>query len=220
MFRKFFLKKQYKKVDEIFDNNSFNQNLYQGLLKAFYTLLEDIKEGELYSFGIFTSGEYSYAGITANTYSGLDKVIKEYKDNSSYTNVSVDDLKHELKWSPCDWVYNCEINNEELDEVDQKLQKLDELSNLIIDKHNDFDSALEIVDNKIIQRLNKLYCDCLNKLKAEHSEVSRDITFGIWLGDQSEEDRVRFISQINSKELANKYITESRLGIETYESRQ
>jgi len=214
------LNKYYKKADDIFNDNSFSHILYKGLAKAFDNLLEQTKEDELYAFGIFTSGEYSYVGITANSFFGLDQTIKEYKNDSFYSKVAVDDLKNELKWSPCDWHYHCEITNKELDEVDARLEELKEISENIINQHEDFESALSLVDAKIIQRLNKLFCDCLKKLKNENYTESKNVVFSIWLGDQSEEERVDFMSRINDDKLTNKYISESGIGYETYESRQ
>jgi hypothetical protein len=214
------LNKYYKKADDIFNDSSLSQNLYKGLAKAFNNLLEETKEDELYAFGIFTSGEYRYAEITANSFWGLDQIVKEYKDDSFYSEVSVYDLKNELKWSPCDWHYHCVITNNELDEVDTRLKELYEISEKIINKHEDFESALNLVDTKIIQRLNKLFCDCLKKLKNENSFESKNVVFSIWLGDQPEEERVNFISKINDEKLSQKYISESRIGYETYESRQ
>src|SRR5204862_3117587 len=57
---------------------------------------------KFYCFAFYTNGEMNYVAVTASNYEGLDKVAHEYKKKPRYKAMSIEDLRLDLKWSPCD----------------------------------------------------------------------------------------------------------------------
>ena len=209
-----------EKINSIINDESFAHELRIGLIKSIEEIYEKSKGEKLYSFGLFTSGEYSWVEITANSLEGLEEEAKEYKSNEHYTKNTIDELKLELKWSPCDWKYHCVTSEEHFSIVNYKLKELRGLSDEIFELANNIESALDITDKEITQQLNQQFINAIKNLNNDKGLNSQNIILGLWMGDQSEKEIKYFVSSLNSKVLFSQFVTESKLGFQVYEERQ
>ncbi|WP_299444310.1 DUF4303 domain-containing protein [uncultured Aquimarina sp.] len=206
------------KILEIFDNSKLSELLTSAIKSSFNSILKLIKNEELYSFGIYTSGEYNYIEITGNTHEGLHDKSLEYAKIDSYKNRTIKELEMELKWSPCDWKYHCKVEIPDSDTIQSFLDEIFELSDLLYDSLSDKDEALEMIDKLIISRFNNLFVSILKNMTTI-SGGYEELIFGVWKGDQSEEEREWFISKINSEDKTSKFKKESEIGYQVYFSK-
>src|SRR5260221_13378048 len=84
------------------DFKKFEDDWYKHGLANFRKIRAARPKDTFYSFGFFTTGEFGYVATTASTKEGLDQIARQYKGKERYKTQSLDDLKLELKWSPCD----------------------------------------------------------------------------------------------------------------------
>ena len=206
----------YKKIDIIFENQPFIQNVKSGTMNAFKSFLETSSSESIYSFGLYTSGEYSYLLISANTEEGLKREALRYSKMERYKHKSLTDIEAGLRWSPCDWDYHDTIMVKEFENVEDILEELRGYSDDIIDFMDDFDEALGVIESKISHRLNELFIDALKQTKDSFQPTSDSIVFSVWMGDQSEDERAYFVSKINSESTTQKYIHEAKIGYDKF----
>ena len=198
--------------EQIIEEISSSQSVIKGLKNAF-TQIEGITTREkLYSFGLYTSGDYTYLAITSNTLEGLNISAAEYRSESNYSQLDIGELEIMLKWSPPDWNYHCTLEPIEFDFVDKKLQDLLGVGDEIMALNLDIDQRLNGIEESIFKPLEKLFTHSLLQLKNELGSQADGIIFGIWKGDQSEEERQEFIKSLNSENLFNTYCAESKRG--------
>jgi hypothetical protein len=84
------------------DLKKLEDELYQHGLAGFRRIRDAHPKEKFYCFAFYTSGEFSYVALTASTFEGLDKVAQDYKKKPPYKALSIEDLRLDLKWSPCD----------------------------------------------------------------------------------------------------------------------
>lgn len=206
----------FKSIEDIFEDHSFSQNVKIGTMNAFKSFLETSSNESIYSFGLYTSGEYSYLTITGNTEEGLKREAVRYSKIDSYKHKLLTDIEARLRWSPCDWDYYDSITVKEFEAVGNFLEELRGYSDDIIDLVDDFDQALDFINSKITQRLDELFIDALKQTKNSFLPISNSIIYSVWMGDQSEKEREFFVSKINSESTTQKYIHESKIGYENF----
>ena len=68
----------------------------------------------VYSFALYTSGEYNYVTVTFSTETGLRKTAERYLATEPYRSEwrSVKDASKQLRWSPCDSPHHEEYGEE------------------------------------------------------------------------------------------------------------
>ena len=84
------------------DLKELEDKLYRHGLANFRRIRATHPNDKFYSFAFYTNGEMNCVAVTASSYEGLDKVAQAYKEKSAYAAMSMEDLKLDLKWSPCD----------------------------------------------------------------------------------------------------------------------
>ena len=84
------------------DLKKLEDELYRNGLAGFRCILGAHPKDEFYCFAFYTNGEFTYVAITASTYEGLEIVAQDYKEKPTYQAMSIEDLRLDLKWSPCD----------------------------------------------------------------------------------------------------------------------
>lgn len=198
-------------VENILNDNSLKDLLRKIIQNALEKFYQKSKTETPYAFGFFTSSDYGYLEITGNTIEGLENKITEYSELDSFEDKTKEELKNELKWSPCDWQYHCEYDiNELLIFEDLYLAKIDVLKCDVFDKYDE-DKAEEFIETEITKPLNKILIEVLKELNIENHLNVKNITLGVWKGDQSDEERIEFVTKINSKNLSDVFVTEIEL---------
>jgi hypothetical protein len=166
--------------------------------------IRDAHPGErFYTFAFYTSGGLGYAASTASTYEGLEAVARKYQKNPMYSTRSLEQLKRELKWSPCDSPLHCEADDDLADlgplmaavsEESYRLYEADESGSL----SKDFDA-----------KVRTCFANALNRLDQEgafgRGDERRRVVVNLLMGDQSDEDRLSFAARVNPPELVEQY---------------
>ena len=202
------------KAQNILDELISSGAILKGLETALKELKQTVRTGHIYSFGLYTSGEYSYLCITANTSEGLQEAALNYHKLDGYSNRSLDDLETVLKWSPPDWKYHATLQVEVFEHVDDKLEELLKVTDEIMDLNIDIDERLDTIEDIVWKNLEDVLVDSLLKLNRDNPDLSEQLVYGLWKGDQSEEERQGFIKRINSQDQYEKYCKESTHGFE------
>lgn len=167
------------------------QALYDHGLAAVPRIRAVRPNDSFYSFAFYTSGEYGYAFLTASSHEGLDEVVADYLSNPSYSHQNPVHLRTTLKWSPCDSPLHelCAEASQELDEV------MTEVSEAFpdIDDKKTFDEFVRRVDGAFIGALRQL--DSEGRFGSGQERAG--IVLNLLMGDQSDEERIHFASQLN-----------------------
>nr|WP_086940539.1 DUF4303 domain-containing protein [Thaumasiovibrio occultus] len=150
-----------------------------------------------YFFGLYTSGEYSYLSPTCSTYQGLKDVAEQYQKDDYYKDKSLEYLMDDLKWSPCDSPLHLEAE-EEFDCLESEMRKLSEELDSLYNPTDwrAFNAFVNDIENCMIEALSEL--DSMGVFGT--GEVRSQVLVNLVMGDQSDEDRIRFAQRLNSPE--------------------
>lgn len=86
-----------------FDIELFKNTLLEECKIAIPKIVADLKHEGIYTIAFYTSGScWGYIFPTVSTYVGLEEVVAKYAANPSFADESIEQLRHSLKWSPCD----------------------------------------------------------------------------------------------------------------------
>ena len=134
--------------------------------------------------------------VTASTEEGLTIATERYLASEGGDPILT---RASLRWSPCDSPLHAEGVN--------LLQKSGLLRAGGPDPHEDSIEAYEA-----IALVFDVSCDVLKQLDREKifgSDVQRaELLLGIWMGDQSDEDRIQFAQQLNPASLVDRFAKE------------
>lgn len=157
-------------------------------------------DDEVYGVGLYTSSLATYIAMTVFSEAGLEEVAQEYADRAGK---DLEAEKVSLRWSPCDSPHH--LWREDLFADSQRI--LDAAPDPYEADHADrVDGAFEV------------FVGVLRALDAEGLfGPDRDrIVSCIWLGDQSNEDRVDYARRLNPREVAERFEDELEEGVEAF----
>jgi len=141
-----------------------------------------------YSFAFYTNGEYNYVALTASTLEGLEAVAQAYKEKPSYKAMSIEDLKLDLKWSPCDSPLH--------GAAEDVLTAVDPLMQALATDGTSFDWY--------VFQVRLCFANALKRIDAEgvfgRGENRKKVVVNLLMGDQSDEDRINFAERVNPSE--------------------
>lgn len=88
------------------ETHEFEQ-LYTALLTASRAAFSEVQaqhpDEQFYAFGLYHEPLWGYIVPTCNTEKGLTRQAQHYRNSyESYNQRTVDELRHQLRWSPCD----------------------------------------------------------------------------------------------------------------------
>lgn len=172
--------------------------------KAFPAIRAQHPDEQFYFFGLYTSGSYSYVTPTCSTYQGLKEVVEAYQTEAYFAAMPKDELVKSLKWSPCDSPLHTE-GEDYFEELDAELLFIDEeLDRLYSGKpdEKEVDAFVHQIENCLIQAMKELDAAGVFGTPEERAQV----TLGIMMGDQSTEDRIRFVKALNPPDLAEQFV--------------
>jgi hypothetical protein len=180
------------------DLKKLEDELYRHGLAGFRRLRETHPKDEFYCFAFYTNGEMNYVGVTASTYQGLDKVAQEYKKKPRYMAMAIEDLRLDLKWSPCDSPLHDNADND-LTALDSLMQAVDAELSRRFDLKDDGKSFDEFV-----AQVRASFANALKRIDADgifgSGEERKRVLVNLLMGDQSDEDRIGFAERVNPAE--------------------
>ncbi len=181
-----------------FDLKKLEHELYRNGLAGFRRIREAHPKDQFYCFAFYTNGEFSYVALTASTLEGLDKVVQDYKKKPRYEAMSVEDLRLDLKWSPCDSPLH--------DVAEDVLTALDPLMQAVsaeLDRRFDINDDRKSFDDFVAQ-VRACVASALKRIDAEgvfgRGDERKKVVINLLMGDQSDEDRIGFAERVNPPE--------------------
>ncbi|MCI0641977.1 MAG: DUF4303 domain-containing protein [Gemmataceae bacterium] len=172
--------------------------MYRHGLANFRRIREAHPKDKFYCFAFYTNGEMNYVGVTASTYEGLDKVAEEYKKKPPYKAMSIEDLRLDLKWSPCDSPLHGDAEND-LTALDSSMQAVAAELYRRFDLKDDGKSFKEFE-----AQVRGCFANALKRIGAEgvfgSGDERKKVVANLLMGDQSDEDRIGFAARVNPAE--------------------
>jgi hypothetical protein len=166
-------------------------------LRAAWASLRERHPGErFYSFGLYTTDLADYLMVTASTEEGLSEVTQRYVKRTGRDETA---QRASLRWSPADSPLHAE--------GDGLLAESDQLRQAGPDPYDDTpeaDEAISLVFDVAIQSLQQLDREGTFGEGLERAQL----VLGIWKGDQSDEERVEFVSLLNPRSVAERFARE------------
>lgn len=157
-----------------------------------------------YSFAFYTNGERNYVILTASTYEGLEQVARKYQQRDGYRERTLEGLKTDLKWSPCD----SPLHEEAADELDD-LQPLMDRVSAELDRRGDLNDDLKSYET-LVEEIDNCLLNALQRIDADGvfggTNERRNVLVNLLLGDQSDEERIRFARRLNSPAAVEAFI--------------
>ncbi len=186
-----------------FDFQQFHTTLLEEARVGFHSIRRQHRGETFYSFALYTYGERAYIFPTASTEEGLTQVARKYMAKGHYQGRALEQLRRELRWSPCDSPLHgegaayCQRANELLEPVPELLQAL-----------NDREHDSRKRSDKLIEQLDSIFLDVLKQLDAEgvfgRGEHRASVVVNLLMGDQSDESRLAYAKQLNPREAYQK----------------
>ena len=149
-----------------------------------------------YSFGLYTTDLADYLMVTASTEEGLSEVTQRYLTR---TGRDANAQRAALRWSPADSPLHAE--------GDGLLAESDRLRQAGPDPYDDTpeaDEAISLVLDVAMQSLQQLDREGTFGEGLERAQL----VLGIWKGDQSDDERVEFVSLLNPRPVAERFARE------------
>lgn len=174
-------------------------------MRSAWSILHANHPGEsFYSFGLFTSPGASYLTVTASTEEGLTVVTADYVRRYGG---GAKLQRQSLRWSPVDSPLH--------DEGARLLAGAQAIRDTMPDPYGDHPDAeeatLEVFD---------VATQVLQKLEAERlfggGRDRNRLVVGIWMGDQSHEDRIDFATPLNPRPVINRFRREMAEGLDAF----
>lgn len=151
---------------------------------------------------MYNSGDdWCYLCPTVSTESGLEEIAYEYKQNESYQDQSLDFLKQDLRWSPCD----SPLHDEYFEEMPNTQELLTPISELMYEL---YEAGNIEASDQIHNYLVELCLNTLNRLQKEgvFDALERTaFTLNLVNGDQSDEERLERAKALNPPSVYDRY---------------
>ena len=162
------------------DRGTLKTALCDAVREGWAAFRREYPDDPVYGLGLYTSDEAGYIGMTVFSEGGLTEVATEYAEEAG---VEIEDKKPCLRWSPCDSPHH--LWRPDLFETAQKL----------LDAGADPVAAFEV------------FVDALRTLDAEGTFGAdrASMVISIWIGDQSDEDRVDYARRLNPEPIAERF---------------
>ena len=156
---------------------------------------------QVYGFVFFSSALLEYGGCTVFTEEGLDLVAAKYQGMDYYKDTSIEKLKEDLRWSPCD-APNHMTNEDIFSEV---CEAFGELSAGFYNMEDD-------TFKKEVEKAYEAVTEGILQFRAQRIPLERDdiLVTMLW-GDISPAEIARFIQGCNSEIATTRYIRELKL---------
>ena len=149
---------------------------------------------DVYGVALYSTALVDYLGCTIFTEQGLEKVVAQYRSQDSYRDESVEQLRRDLRWSPCDSPHHME-----------RLEIFEPLDAAAAD----WSARLrELEDPDFSAEVDAAYARLLDGVLAFRNRSlparSEIVTTMFW-GDMSEEELLAFVRHCNPADVADAF---------------
>jgi hypothetical protein len=182
------------------DRAAFRDTLLAELRAAWLTLQRAHPAEQFYAFGIYTAPLAEYLMVTASTEEGLSVATAGYLAKSGGDPAL---MRASLRWSPCDSPLH--------EEGTGLLPASERLRNAGPDPYEDTqeaEDAVTLVFDVAVEALKQLDDEGLFGAAADRSRL----VLGIWIGDQSDAERIRLVAKLNPKPVVQRFEREVEAG--------
>ena len=186
-----------------FDFGKFYELLYAASKSAFKYIQQSRVNENFYLFALYTCGDLAYVIPTSSSEEGLTLAAKKYSTIKYYQDFSIEQLRERLRWSPCDsplHTYGEEYFTEVNNFVANVPPILDSIP--IEESWQEFDS--------FVSRFMDVCIRVLKQLDSEgvfgESERRNSVVLNILMGDQSDEDRLKYAKLLNPSPVYNHFV--------------
>jgi hypothetical protein len=183
------------------DLTELKKKLLSATISVAHRAVKELREEEIYSFGLYTSGEYSYVFVSVSTQAGLNQVASEYLKQPHYQEEwsSLEEARRQLKWSPCDSPHHTSF----FDEFSSANELIEELWSTLTDLSEDgFDETVESIHEVFVEVLQAV---------RDAAILPEDVVFNVLMGDQSDESRLNNAAVLNSPQTLARLRSELQL---------
>ncbi len=185
------------------DENRLYEALYVETRQAWRDLKNKHQGEDFYAFGLYTTDAVSYLTITASTEPGLMTVAKGHATGSEK---SLESQLIALRWSPCDSPLH--------EEGDGLLPE----SQAVRDSGPHPYDCTDEESDAAVEAVFRTFTAVVQKLDSEGEFGTGDqrekLILGIWMGDQSDEDRVALARPMNSAVAIERFAREMSAALE------
>ena len=187
---------------DAFDFQKLHDLLYIASKAAFISIQHAHENESFYVFALYTTGDLAYIVPTASTEEGLTIAAQKYSKLNNYRNFSIEELRERLRWSPCDSPLHVE-GEEYFLEVNNLVSNVP----LILDAIPTEESWSEFDD--FVDRFLGVCIKVLKQLDNEgifgEGEKRNSAVINILMGDQSDEERLKFAKILNPSSIYNHF---------------
>ena len=179
--------------------------LRRGITEGWAAFRREHPDERVYGLGLYTSGLATYVALTIFSEEGLDEVAAEYAERSGR---DADEERLDLRWSPCDSPHH--LWREDL------FEEADGVLDAAPDPY-----ASGTGDDRVSGAL-QVFVETLRTLDAEgcFGADREGMILSVWMGDQSDEDRLAFARRLNSAEHVDRFEAEMEAALEAFEARR
>lgn len=178
--------------------DAFRSELTAATLRAAREAVARFGSERIYSFALYTNGEYNYLFASVSTQAGLERVARHYLEKPDFQRrwETLDVAMAQLKWSPCDSPHHVALE----DGFAAAQAQLDMLWDAIeVEDVDDEDFDDEWGDDDYSH-----LCSFVVQASAEALDGVRragifdeGVTFNILMGDQGEDERLLYAAALN-----------------------
>lgn len=176
--------------------NNFKESLKNSARKEFEIIKANHKGEKFYSFALYTSDSFNYFSTTAASDEQFQNVLKNYRGSNPGTYDDYDADYYSLKWSPCDSPIHDET--EIIKEVDESLSVIKAENGIYDNEDSEFGwlRYMYCVEKIALEVLAELDEEGIFGIGADREKVA----INLLMGDQSNEDRLKYAAILNPKE--------------------
>lgn len=187
---------------------AFRSELTAATLHAAREAVARFGAERIYSFALYTSGEYNYVFASVSTQAGLEQVARRYLDKPDFRRMwgTLDVAMAQLRWSPCDSPHHVAL--EEGFAATQA--QLDTLWDAVDDDVDDEDFDDEATDDDYSRLCDVVVQACAEALQAVRGAgiFHAGVTLNILMGDQGDDERVAYAAALNEPVAAERLCAE------------
>jgi Domain of unknown function (DUF4303) len=184
------------------------QALYEHGTTAIRRIRAARPHNNFYSFAFYTSGEFAYAFFTSASHEGLEEAVAAYLQQPRYAECDPTTLRRSLKWSPCDsplYVLCAETCGE-----------LQEIMNEVCKEYSSIEDESEA--QGFAKQVEAAFLEALRRIDSgDHAgspEQRLGLVLNLLMGDQSDEDRLRFAALVNPPTVVASFAADLALAYE------
>jgi hypothetical protein len=187
---------------EEFDFEKFYELLYAASKSAFASIQHSHKNEGFYLFALYTCGDLAYVLPTSSTEEGLTLAAQKYSAIKRYQDFSIEQLRERLRWSPCDSPLHTQ-GEEYFVDVSKSVSDVP----LILDSIPIKESWQEF--ENFVDKFMEICIKVVKQLDIEgafgEGERRNSIVLNILMGDQSDEERLKFAKLLNPSSVYNHF---------------